>query len=122
MFPRLPCAAIACVDSNPSAVPVHCTREMGPDILLCCDRYEKLVNKPFTLSEASYVVCHAPYNKVLPSSEDYTWRLLVTGMVLQSLLVKFGGRQELTRYAVGRRAACAEKLCSSRLQRLYKKR
>jgi hydroxymethylglutaryl-CoA synthase len=28
-------------------------------------RYEKIAGKPFTLSEASYVVCHAPYNKVL---------------------------------------------------------
>lgn len=33
-----------------------------------CKKYEKIVGKPFTLSDASYVVCHAPYNKLVQKS------------------------------------------------------
>ncbi|KAG0616414.1 hypothetical protein M758_5G113500 [Ceratodon purpureus] len=33
-----------------------------------CKKYEKTVGKPFTVSDASYVVCHAPYNKLVQKS------------------------------------------------------
>ncbi|XP_024374898.1 hydroxymethylglutaryl-CoA synthase [Physcomitrium patens] len=33
-----------------------------------CEKYEKHSGKPFTLSDASYVVCHAPYNKLVQKS------------------------------------------------------
>ncbi|KAI5068286.1 hypothetical protein GOP47_0016631 [Adiantum capillus-veneris] len=33
-----------------------------------CEKYEKLTGKPFSLSEADYVVCHSPYNKLVQKS------------------------------------------------------
>ncbi|XP_024377715.1 hydroxymethylglutaryl-CoA synthase [Physcomitrium patens] len=33
-----------------------------------CLKYEKFAGKPFTLSDASYVICHAPYNKLVQKS------------------------------------------------------